>query len=114
MSRLISDSGNGITVSATVSNNTTTGCVINSVLVDGKLNVCSVNIQSIRSGCKMDEFRHIFQGSKANVIVVTESWANTKLDDSFLVLDGYRFFSTRSCRQKGWWCAGLCFDLSFV
>ena len=63
-------------------------CVINSVLKNKKLNVCSLNSQSICN--KMDEFRITFKDSKATIIIVSETWCNSKVSDSFLKLPGYK------------------------
>jgi hypothetical protein len=77
------------------------GAVINSALLAGKLNFCSINAQSIRSGNKMDEMRLIFGRSRASVIVVTETWANTSVDDAFLELEGYKFLRNDSFQRRG-------------
>jgi hypothetical protein len=93
--------GLGLVDSRSSDRSSIVGSVVNSVLLDRKFNVCSMNIQSIRSGNKMDELRLIFNKSKASVIVITETWANTSVDDTFLKLEGYKFLRHDRLLRRG-------------
>jgi hypothetical protein len=79
----------------------TTGIVINSALRPDKLNIVAMNIQSIKAANKMDELRMIFRQSRANLIVISESWTNTNVDDTFLELEGYKFLRHDRYRRRG-------------
>lgn len=67
------------------------GTVMRSALIKNKLSVCCVNIQSIcaRNFSKLDELRQISQSSAVDLICVTETWLNEKIDDAVLEIDGY-------------------------
>lgn len=68
------------------------GIVMKSALVKNKLSVCCINSQSIcaRKFCKLDELRQIAQTSSVDIICVTETWLNEKIDDSLLTIEGYK------------------------
>ena len=74
-------------------------CVLNSVLKDNKLSFCTLNSQSIKN--KMDEFRLIFEGSKATVVSVSETWANSHVSDALIKLNGYNLIRHDSRGKRG-------------
>lgn len=67
------------------------GTVMKSALIKNKFSVCSVNSQSIcaRKLTKLDELRQISQLSNVDVICVTESWLNDRIDNPLLTIEGY-------------------------
>ena len=79
----------------------TVGYVISSVLKSGKLNVCSINIQSITANLKLSELKILLHRSKINILVVTETWANKKVDDVDLQVDGYKLFRHDRVHKRG-------------
>ena len=94
-------SGSGNQDSRPLDRGVITRSVLNSVMRGGKFNVCSVNIQSVSAGSKMDELRFILSGSKASLVVVSETWANSRVSDDFLAVDGYKFMRHDRIRRRG-------------
>lgn len=67
------------------------GVVLKSALIQGKLSVCCINSQSIcaRKLSKLDELRQILAISRVDVVCVTESWLNERIDNNILSIHGY-------------------------
>lgn len=67
------------------------GAVSNAVLLQGKLNICHGNAQSIcaRKGNKLDEVRNFLQNSKITVACFTESWLSTKNSNRSIAIPGF-------------------------
>lgn len=67
------------------------GIVLKSALVRDKLSVCCVNSQSMcaRKMCKLDELRQIMCVSNVDIVCVTESWLNEKINSSMVEINGY-------------------------
>ena len=70
-----------------------TTTVLNLVLKLDKLNICSVNIQSICADSKFDEFKLIFGNSRASVIVVTETWTKPRISNEELTVNNFKLFN---------------------
>lgn len=67
------------------------GVVLKSALVQGKLSVCCINSQSIcaRKLSKLDELRQILSIARVDVVCLTESWLNERIDSTILSMQGY-------------------------
>ena len=78
-----------------------TGCVLNSVFKKNKLNVCSLNIQSIMSSTKMDEFKLIFGRTHTNIISESETWTTSRVADEDLHVDGYKLYRPDRVGRRG-------------
>jgi len=54
------------------------------------LRICHINAQSLKN--KMDELRHIFEGSLFDVICVSESWLVPHLNNGLFSIRGFKLF----------------------
>ena len=54
------------------------------------LRICHINAQSLKN--KMDELRHIFEGSLIDVICVSESWLVPYLNNGLFCMRGFKLF----------------------
>jgi len=54
------------------------------------LRICHINAQSLKN--KMDELRHIFEGSLIDVICVSESWLVPNLNNGLFSIRGFKLF----------------------
>ncbi|XP_075157983.1 uncharacterized protein LOC142231250 [Haematobia irritans] len=51
-------------------------------------NVCQLNAQSLTK--KIDEFRHLFENSKIDIVCVSETWFTSSVADAQVKVDGYK------------------------
>ncbi|XP_075162651.1 uncharacterized protein LOC142235284 [Haematobia irritans] len=51
-------------------------------------NVCHLNAQSLTK--KIDEFRHLFENSKIDIVCVSETWFTSSVADAQVKVDGYK------------------------
>ena len=68
------------------------------------LKVLVVNVRELRSGTKLEELQLLGEGSGFDVVAITESWANSSIDDAEVALEGFRLFRKdreREIEQKG-------------
>lgn len=64
------------------------------------LNICHINAGSISP--KIDEFREIFQESKAHIVVVSETWFKSYTSNKAVEVDGYYLLrNDRLFRKSG-------------
>lgn len=54
------------------------------------LKIAHINAQSIKN--KIDEFRHIFSNSGADIVCVSETWFRPELQDLLFSLNGFKLF----------------------
>lgn len=68
------------------------GIVMKSALVPGKLSVCCVNSQSLcaRQMTKFNEFKQMILMTNVDIICVSETWLNDRIDSSIIAIDGYK------------------------
>lgn len=87
---MVGPNGNNRESIAVVSNDTTRLMV--NVLCNQRagLQVCHINAPSLLP--KIDEFRYLFEGSKVDVVCVTETWFSPDLSDALCGLHGYNLF----------------------
>ena len=73
------------------------GVVLNSILIENKLNICHFNAQSLGvSGVtKFEEIKAVFTGTKASVICVSETWLRPTVSSHSFTLEDFEFFSER-------------------
>ena len=76
-------------------------CILNSALKSQKLNICSINIQSIMSGTKIDELKLIFENSRASIITVTETWLTSRISSDKLKVKGYKMYRNDRFSKRG-------------
>lgn len=62
------------------------------------LNVCHINAGSILP--KIDEFREIFQESKAHIIIVSETWCKGYISNKAVEVDGYYLLRNDRCVRR--------------
>ena len=56
------------------------------------LEVLIANVRDLKSGTKLEELQLLAQGSGFDAVVITESWANSSIDDVEVALGGFRLF----------------------
>ena len=69
------------------------------------LKVLVANVRDLKSGTKLEELQLLAEGSGFDVVAITESWANSSIDDAEVALEGFRLFRKdreREVEQKGW------------
>ncbi|XP_075158173.1 uncharacterized protein LOC142231450 [Haematobia irritans] len=54
------------------------------------LHICHINAQSLYR--KMDEFRHIFEGSPVDIVRISETWFDDSITDMMVSVMGYEIF----------------------
>ena len=64
------------------------------------LKVLVANVRDLKSGTKLEKLQLLAEGSGFDVVAITESWANSSIDDAELALEGFRLF--RKGREKGY------------
>ena len=77
------------------------GCVMNSVFRVDKLNISTINAQSLTANSKMQEFRMLFKRTRANIVVVSETWATKKVSDSDISLAGFKCYRHDRSNKRG-------------
>lgn len=81
--------------------------VMNCSLNSNKLNICSINIQSLcaRQFTKFHEFQTCFLDSKLDIICLTESWLTEEIPDDLISLQGYKLVRNDRIYGRG---GGIC------
>ena len=87
-------------------NNTTDGlfisrAVLNSILLNGKLNVCHINVQSLcaRQFAKLEELKNTIFESKIDIACFTETWLDGSISDTMIEVNGFTLI--RNDRNHG-------------
>lgn len=80
--------------------------VLNAALLDNKLNICHINVQSLcaRKFSKFEELKHIFLDSKVDVICMTETWLSPAINDTLIAIPGFNLLRHDRNRHGG----GIC------
>ena len=68
------------------------------------MKVIVANVRDLKSGTKLEEMQLLAEGSGFDVVAITESWANSSIDDAEVALEGFRLFRKdweREVEQKG-------------
>lgn len=88
--------------------------VINSALVDGKLNICHINVQSLcaRNFSKFEELKRTIENSKLDVVCFTETWLNDTISDRMICLNGFKLIRNDRNRHGGGICVFIRSNLS--
>ena len=72
--------------------------------IERSLKVLVTNVRDLKSGTKLEELQLLAEGSGFDVVAITESWANSSIDDAEVALEGFRLFRKdreREVEQKG-------------
>ena len=56
------------------------------------LKVLVANVRDLKSGTKLEELQFLAEESAFDVVAITESWANSSIDDAEVALEGFRLF----------------------
>lgn len=81
--------------------------VMNAALLENKINICHLNIQSLcaRQLSKFEEFKNVFIGSKLDLICLSETWLTDSVSDNIISMDGYKLLRNDRKYSRG---GGLC------
>lgn len=83
--------------------------VMNACLIDDKLNICHINVQSLcaRRLSKFEELKQNFIDSKVDIICFTETWLDDSITDSTIAIHGYNLVRQNRNRHGGGVCVYL-------
>lgn len=65
--------------------------VVNAVLIEDKLNIAHINVQSLcaRKLSKFEELKTLVSHSKLDVACFTETWLSSEINDRLINIEGF-------------------------
>lgn len=80
--------------------------VVNAVLIEDKLNIAHINVQSLcaRKLSKFEELKTLVSHSKLDVACFTETWLSSEINDRLINIEGFNLLRNDRNRHGG----GIC------